>query len=94
MFRGGIDALKFGGAVAHLHDGHAAAAPVEKFLADAFEDRKRKRRRTRVEIENALGGACADGCVAHDVVFLFRWAFGGCGGGLAFILTFQNSRCG
>ncbi len=38
LLRGGVDAFKFRGAVAHFHDGHAAAAPVEKLLANAFED--------------------------------------------------------
>ena len=43
-FGGGDDAFEFGRAVGHLHDGHAAAVPVEQFFADALEDGKGKRR--------------------------------------------------
>src|SRR2546427_6893450 len=64
VFRGRVDAFKFGRAVAHLHHGHAAAAPVEEFPADAFEDRERKRSRSGVEIVDALGGTGAKGCVS------------------------------
>jgi hypothetical protein len=46
--------------MAHLHDRHAAAAPVEEFLADSFEDGKRKRSWTGVEIVDALGGLCGN----------------------------------
>src|SRR6266704_5631623 len=80
LFRARVDALKFGRAVAHLHDGHAAAAPVEKFLADALENRKRKRPRTGVEVVDALRGARAEGGVSHGVGFLFRSAIC-CGSG-------------
>ena len=86
MFRRGVDALKFGRAVAHLHDGHATAAPVEKLFADAFEDRKRKRSRTCVEVVDALSDAGADGCLAQGVNFLFRVAFSGSSKELAIIL--------
>ena len=94
LFRSGDDALKFRGTVAHLHHGHASAAPVEEFLADALEDGERKRSRTGVEVVDALGGASADSCVSHGAGFLFRLAICGDTGGLALILTFQNSRCG
>src|SRR5207245_766026 len=83
LFRGGVDAFKFGRAVAHLHDGHAAAAPVEKLLADAFKDGKRKRPRTGVEIVDALGVARADRCLTHGVNFLFRVGSGGSSAELA-----------
>ena len=86
LFRGGVDALKFGRAVAHLHHGRAAAAPVEKLLADAFEDGKRKGSRTCVEVVDALGGAGAEGCLTHDVNFLFRVAFSGSSEELEIIL--------
>ena len=86
MFRRGVDALKFGRAVAHLHDGHAAPAPVEKLFAYAFEDGKRNRSRTGIEVVDALGGAGADGCLGHDVNFLFRVAFCSGSGELEIIL--------
>jgi len=75
----------------HLHDGHAAAAPVEKLLTDAFEDGKRKRSWTALKLETR-GGACADGCVSHGVGSSFVWRFCGSSGALAIILAFQNSR--
>ncbi len=90
LFRGGVDAFKFRGTVAHLHDRHAAAAPVEEFLADAFENRKRKRPWTGVEIMDALDGAGADGCVSHGVRFLFRVAFCGSSGRPAIIVGFPE----
>src|SRR5258708_33882355 len=55
LFRGGVDAFKFRGTVAHFHDRHAAAAPVEAFLADAVENRRRKRPWTGVGSVEALG---------------------------------------
>ena len=85
LFRGGVDAFKLGRAMAHLHDGHAAAAPVEKFLTDAFEDGKRNRSRTCVEVVDALGGAGADGYLTHGMGFLFRVMFCANSGGLAII---------
>ena len=54
-FGGGDDAFEFRRAVAHLHDGHAAAAPIEQFFADALEHGKRQSARPGVEIEDALG---------------------------------------
>ena len=86
MFRRGVDALKFGRAVAHLHDGHAAPAPVEKLFAYAFEDGKRNCSRTCVEVVDALGGARAKGCLTHDVNFFFRVAFCCSSGELEIIL--------
>src|SRR6266478_7215874 len=90
LFRGGVDAFKFRGTVAHLHHGHAAAAPVEKLLANAFENRERKRPRTGVEVVDALGGAGADGCVSHGVGFLFRVAFSGSNAALAIMVGFPE----
>src|SRR5258708_31094222 len=90
LFRSGVDTFKFKGTVAHFHDRHATAAPVEEFLADAFENRKRKRPWTGVEIVDALGGAGADGCVSHGARFLFRVAFCGSSGALAIIVGFPE----
>src|SRR6266576_1147453 len=90
LFRGGVDALKFRRAVAHLHYGHAAAAPVEKLFADAFKDWKRKCSRTGVEVVDALGGAGADGCVSHGMGFLFRVAFCGRSDELAILFGFPE----
>src|SRR5713226_1221062 len=69
--------------MAHFHHRHAAAAPVEQFLADALEDGKRQRPWTCVEIVDALGGAGTDGCLGHGVAFLSRVAFCGSSGRLA-----------
>jgi hypothetical protein len=52
----GNDAFEFGGAVAHFHDGHAAAAPVEEFFADALEDGKWQRAGAGIEVECSFGG--------------------------------------
>ena len=90
LFGGRVDAFKFGRAVAHLHDGHAAPAPVEELLADAFEDGKRKRSRSGVEIVDALGGAGADGYLTHGVGVLFRVVFCGGNGWLALIFGFPE----
>src|SRR5882757_1149093 len=53
-FGGRIDAFKFRRPVAHFHDGHTGTAPVEQFLADALQHRKRQSRRPRIKIEGAL----------------------------------------
>ncbi len=52
----GDDAFEFGGAVAHFHDGHAAAAPVEELFADALEDGEWQRAGAGVEVECSFGG--------------------------------------
>jgi hypothetical protein len=52
----GNDAFEFGGAVAHFHDGHAAATPVEELFADALEDGKGERTGAGVEVECSFGG--------------------------------------
>ncbi len=51
----GDDAFEFGRAVAHLHDGHAAAAPVEQLFADALEDGKGQGAGAGIEVKGALG---------------------------------------
>src|SRR5713226_7920232 len=78
--------------MAHFHHRHAAAAPVEQFLADALENGKRQRPWTCVEIVDALGRAGTDGCLGHGVAFLFRLAFCGSSGRLAIIISFWLSR--
>jgi len=50
------DAFEFGRAVAHFHDGHAAAAPVEELFADALEHGERERTGAGVEVECSFGG--------------------------------------
>ena len=52
----GDDAFEFGRAVAHFHDGHAAAAPVEEFFADALEHGEWQRAGAGVEVECSFGG--------------------------------------
>jgi hypothetical protein len=52
--------------VAHFHDGHAGAAPIEEFFADALEDGERQGAGACVEIEDALDGAIWGGGGAHD----------------------------
>src|SRR5260370_42336342 len=80
--------------MAHLNDRHAAAAPVEELLADAFEDGNGKRSRTGVEIIDALGGAGTDGGVSHGVSSSFVWRSAAAVGCWRSFLAFQNSRCG
>jgi len=41
--------------VAHFHDGHAAAAPIEELFADALEHGKRQCAGPGIEVEGALG---------------------------------------
>ena len=52
----GDDAFEFRRAMAHLHHGHAAAAPVEQLFADALQDGKGQRAGAGIEVEGALGG--------------------------------------
>src|SRR6266849_3386683 len=66
LFCGRVDTHKFGRPVAHLHDRHATAAPVEQFLTNAFKDRKRKRSRPRIEIKSALGSSFGKRGRIHD----------------------------
>jgi hypothetical protein len=42
--------------VAHFHDGHATAAPVEEFFAYAFEDGEGQSAGAGVEVECSFGG--------------------------------------
>ena len=67
-FGGGVDAFIFRRAVAHLHDGHAAAMPIEQFFADAFQNAQRQRARPGVEIEDAVQSSSRS---AHDVTVPF-----------------------
>ena len=68
-FGGGVDAFKFGRAVAHFHDGHAGAAPVEEFFADALEDGKRKAAGPALKLKARLMARWGGGG-AHDGVIL------------------------
>ena len=52
----GNDAFEFGGAVAHFHDGHAAAAPVEELFADTLEHGEWQCTGAGVEVECSFGG--------------------------------------
>src|ERR1700722_1956151 len=52
----GNDAFKFRGAVTHFHDGHAAAAPVEEFFADALEHGEWEGAGASVEVECSFRG--------------------------------------
>src|ERR1700736_6304768 len=52
----GNDAFKFGGAVTHFHDGHAAATPVEELFANALEHGKGQGAGAGVEVKCSFGG--------------------------------------
>ena len=52
----GNDAFELGRAVAHFHDGHAAATPVQEFFTDALEDREWEGAGAGVEVECSFGG--------------------------------------
>ena len=56
LFGLGDDAFEFFGAMAHLHHGHAATAPIEELFADALEYGQGKGTGSGVEIEGALCG--------------------------------------
>src|SRR3984957_10694490 len=53
-FRLGNDAFELGRAVAHFHDGHAAAAPVEELFADPLEDGEWEGAGAGIEIERSF----------------------------------------
>jgi len=64
-FRGGIDGLEFRRAMAHFPHGHAGAAPVEQFFANALEHGERERGGAGVEIEDTFcSGSSHEG--RHD----------------------------
>src|SRR5262249_12614637 len=62
-----VDSFKFGGAVGKLHHGHARAAVVEEFFADAFEDRQGQGRGAGGEIVRARARALGGGGGESDV---------------------------
>jgi hypothetical protein len=85
LFRRGDDAFEFRRAVAHLHHGHAAAAPIKQFLADTLEDGKGKRTRTRIEVENTPGGLLGKSGRRHEGKILFLLEY--CSKGILLLRT-------
>src|SRR5215470_5593521 len=47
--------------MAHFHDGHSGAAPIEQFFADAFEYSEWQSGGAGVEIEDTFRGRCDHG---------------------------------
>ena len=70
LLRRRVDALVFGRAVAHFHDGHAAASPIEELFANALEYGKRQGCGAGIEIENTFGGRNRSGRRTHGNLIL------------------------
>src|SRR5215831_18909552 len=91
LLRRCIDAFVFRRAVAHFHDGHAAAAPVEQLLADAFKYRQGQGGGARVEIEKTFSGWDRSGGPTHGNLILSNGFTRARAGGAASV-ALQNSR--